>query len=95
VAFEVEEKNDAVRFRIRVSPRAKRDQIGGEHGGALKVSVTAPPVDGAANAAIIKLLAKRLKVPKRAVTIVRGEGSRDKVIAITGMDVGAIREKLG
>jgi uncharacterized protein (TIGR00251 family) len=88
---EVEEKNDGVRFRIRVSPRAKRNHIGGAHDGALKVAVTAPPVDGAANAAIIKLFAKHLKLPKRAVRIVRGETGRDKVIAIEGVDATVIR----
>ncbi len=90
MTVEVEEKADGVRFRIRVSPRAKRDRIGGAHGGALKVSVTAPPVDGAANAAIIALFAKRLKVPKRAVRIVRGATGRDKALVIEGVTGEAI-----
>ncbi len=90
MSVEVEEKNGGVTFRIRVSPRAKRDQIGGAHDGALKISVTAPPVDGAANAAIIALLAKRLKVPKRAITILRGDTGRDKLLHIEGIPPTAI-----
>jgi uncharacterized protein (TIGR00251 family) len=90
VTVEVEQKSEHVRFRIRVTPRARRNRIGGAHDGALKVSVTAPPVDGAANAAIITLFAKRLKVPKRAVTIVRGEGSRDKSLTVEGIEAQAI-----
>lgn len=86
----MEAKTDHVRFRIRVSPRAKRDHIGGSHDGALKVSITAPPVDGAANEAIVALIAKRLRLPKRAVRIVRGEGSRDKSISVHGVGVAAI-----
>ena len=83
---EVEQKSDGVRFRIRVAPRAKRDHIGGVHDGALKVSVTAPPVDGKANKAIVALFAKRLKVAKGAIEIVRGEGSRDKSLTIVGVE---------
>lgn len=88
---EVEEKDGGVAFRIRVTPKAKRTQIGGEHGGALKVSVTAPPVDGAANDAVIALFAKRLKVPKRAVLIRRGQGSRDKALFIGGTTAADIQ----
>ena len=90
-ALDLEEREGAVRFSVRVSPRASKVAIGGVHGGALKVKVTAPPVDGAANAAVIAAIAKRLGVPKRAVQIVSGESSRDKRLEVRGVDVLAIR----
>ena len=58
----------------------------GEHDGALKVSVTAPPVDGAANAAILKLVAKALGVPKSSIELVGGQRSKLKTLAIEGVD---------
>ncbi len=70
---------------VRVIPRAKRTQVGGERNGRLLVRVAAPPVDGKANAAVIAALATALGVPKRDVAIVRGESSRDKVVRVTGM----------
>jgi uncharacterized protein (TIGR00251 family) len=73
---------DAVMVRVRVKPRAKRARVGGVRGGALEVAVTAPPVDGEANAAVIEALANALGVPKRAVTLVRGASSRDKTFRI-------------
>jgi uncharacterized protein (TIGR00251 family) len=73
------------RLRIRVTPRARRDEIRGERGGALLVGVTAPPVDGRANAAACAVVAKAAGVAKSRVTVVRGAGSRDKVIEVAGM----------
>lgn len=81
----------AVAFRVRVAPRSSRDAIQGIHDGALKVALTAPPVEGAANAALVKLLSKRLGVAKRDVEIVHGEGSRDKTIRVSGVDPEAVR----
>lgn len=89
--FEVREKDGAVSFAVRVSPRASRDAISGVHDGALKVALKAPPVEGAANAALIALLAKRLGVPKRAVRITSGESSRNKRVEVEGVDVSKIR----
>jgi hypothetical protein len=71
-------------FAVRVSPRASRDAIEGEHDGALKVRVTAPPVDEKANEALRRLLAARLNVPVSAVKIVAGEKSRNKRVAVAG-----------
>jgi uncharacterized protein len=70
---------------IRVIPRAKRTQVGGEREGRLLVRVPAPPVDGKANAAVIAAMAKALGVPKRSLEIVGGESSRDKLVHVTGM----------
>jgi len=82
---------DAVILRVRVAPRASREAIAGVHDGALKVSLTAPPVEGAANAALVKLLAKRLGVPRRDVAILRGESGRDKTLRVVGTTPDAIR----
>ncbi|MBZ0118555.1 MAG: DUF167 family protein [Sandaracinaceae bacterium] len=76
---------------MHVSPRASRDAIGGLHDGALKITITAPPVDGEANAAIVKLLAKRLGVAKRDVVIARGETGRRKTIEVLGVSAEAVR----
>lgn len=84
-----------VRLRIRLTPRAAREEIAGERDGAIVVRVTASPVDGAANAALARLLAKTLRVPKGAVTIVSGETSRTKLVEVTGLDEADARGRLG
>jgi len=89
--LEVEQRAEGARFRVRVAPRASRAAVLGVHAGALKVSLTAPPVDGAANAALVKLLAKRLGVARGRVAIVSGERSRDKTVEVEGLDAGAVR----
>ncbi|MBX3248274.1 MAG: DUF167 domain-containing protein [Myxococcales bacterium] len=76
---------------MRVMPRASRERVLGLHGGALKVALTAPPVEGAANDALVTLIAKALGLPRGAVRIVRGEKSRDKLVEVTGADEAAIR----
>jgi len=81
----VEERRGAVSFAVRVSPRASRNAIEGEHQGALKVRVTAPPVDDRANDAVRSLLAERLNVPISAVRIVSGEKGKTKRIEIEGV----------
>ena len=83
------------RVAVRVQPRARRNEIAGERDGALLVRVTAPPVEGRANDAVRRLLAKRLGVPAGRVSVVRGESSRDKVIEVEGVDARALRRELG
>jgi len=77
------EKHNAVIFCIRVVPRASKNEIVGELGGALKVRIAAPPVDGAANAELIKFLAKTFGVAKSQIEIFSGESSKTKQIKIT------------
>jgi uncharacterized protein (TIGR00251 family) len=71
-------------LRILVQPRASRSEIVGPHGDALKVRLAAPPVDGAANEELVRLLAREYKVPKSAIEIVAGLSSRRKTIRIRG-----------
>ena len=84
-AIEISERDGAITFAVRVAPRASRNAIEGAHAGALKVRLTAPPLDGRANAALRRLLADRLNVPIAAVRIVSGEKSRTKRIAVSGV----------
>lgn len=84
----------AVRIAIRLQPRARRDEVVGMRGDALVVRVTAPPVDGRANAALCALVAKRARVPKSAVSVVAGASARDKLVEVRGIDEAALRAAL-
>lgn len=81
----VREDDGAVVFEVRVTPRASRSRVIGVQEGALKVALTAAPVDGAANEALRKLLAKTLGVSKSDVEIVRGDRARIKVLRVKGI----------
>lgn len=78
----VEQTENGIRLRIVLQPKAAKDAIIGLHDGELKISITAPPVDGAANAHLIKYLGKAFKVPKSAVQLEKGEFNRHKQIFI-------------
>jgi len=81
-------------FAVKVHPRAKKNAITGELGGALKVALTAPPVEGRANEACIEFFANLLKVPRSSVTIASGESSRRKVIRVAGLSAEEVRKRL-
>ena len=83
-----------VTFAIRVQPRARKNAILGEIGDALKIALTAPPVEGRANDACIEFLAEFLKVPRSSITIAAGETSRNKVIRVHGVVASAVEERL-
>jgi uncharacterized protein (TIGR00251 family) len=80
---------------VRLQPRARRDAVVGEREGAVVIRVTAPPVDGKANAALEAFLAARAGVPKSAVSVVRGHTSRDKLVRVDGVGRAALRHALG
>ena len=80
--------------RVRLQPRGRRDEIAGERDGALLVRVTAPPVEGRANAALCKLLAKAAGVAPSRAELVRGASSRDKVVRLEGVAPAAAAERL-
>ena len=84
--MDVREADGAVTLRVRVVPRASREAIAGERGGALLVRLTAPPSEGLANAALQRLLAKALDVPASAVTLLRGRQAREKLVRVAGVD---------
>lgn len=88
------EDDGTVRLRVRVQPRASRTEIVGEHDGALRIRVAAPPVDGAANDALVKFLAKRLGVAQSALTVASGGTGRTKLIAISGIDAATVTRLL-
>jgi uncharacterized protein (TIGR00251 family) len=85
---------EAVRFSVHAKPRAKKTGIRGERGEALEIAVAAPPVEGAANDELVRTLAEALAVPRRDVRIVRGEGSRSKVVEVRGLGVDEVRARL-
>jgi uncharacterized protein (TIGR00251 family) len=84
----------ATQIRVRLTPRAARDQIAAGDGDGYLVRVTAPPVDGRANDALCRLVARRAGVARSRVTLVRGAKSREKVLRVEGVDDAALRERL-
>jgi uncharacterized protein len=92
--LEIQEREGAAIFSVRVQPRARKDEIAGEMGGALKVRLQAPAVENRANEALIEFLAQLLKTPKSAVRILSGDRSRTKRIEIRGVTQQQIRALL-
>ena len=83
-----------VRVNLRVHPRSSRNQVVGFQGDVLHVRVTAPPLDGKANQAVVSLLSEALGVSKSSIRIVRGHGSRDKSVDVDSASGEFIRERL-
>ena len=83
------------RLSVRVQPRASRDEIAGVAGGAIRVRLTAPPVDGAANAALLRFLADRLDIARSGLTLVSGHAGRTKVVEVDGMGAEEVGRRLG
>ncbi len=92
--IEIAETAGGVAFAVRLIPRASRDAVEGEHQGAVKVRVTAPPVDGRANEALRRVLADCLNVPVSAVRIMAGEKSRTKRVAVAGITRAQAGERI-
>ena len=88
--LEYTEADGVLTFMVRVAARASKSMIAGEHAGALRVRVSAPPVEGAANAEVMRLLARELKVPVRAVEIASGHASKTKRVRVYGADVALL-----
>ena len=84
----------AAMMSIRVQPRAKRDEVVGERAGAIVVRVTAPPVDGKANAALCAFIARKLRISPGRVDVVRGQTSRDKTVRVEGVTQENLRNAL-
>ena len=81
-------------LRVHVVPNAKSDCVVGEHGGAIKIKLRAPAVEGKANAALVRFLAEYLKLPRHSIALERGHASRDKLIRIHGPGAEKTRSRL-
>ncbi len=92
--IKMNEKDGAQTFNVRVQPKASSDRIMGEYNGALKIAVTTAPEGGKANRAVVKLLAKLLRVPKADIEIISGATSRNKRLKITGIRPSQIENLL-
>jgi uncharacterized protein (TIGR00251 family) len=90
----VQPTSAGVRLWVRVQPRASSNGIAGAHGDALKVRLTAPPVNGAANEALVDLLSSTFGIPARAVPLVAGSGSRTKIVELEGVTEDRVRRLL-
>ena len=84
----------STRVQLRVAPGAVRARVVGRHGEAWKVRVAAPAEAGRANAAVLRLLAETLSLPRTSVTLVSGHGARDKIVELAGLDPGEIERRL-
>jgi uncharacterized protein (TIGR00251 family) len=93
--LDLHEKGNGVTLRLKVQPRASRTEIVGEHAGAIKIKVAAPPVDGKANEECRRFLAKLLKVGATSIEIIAGDSSRDKVIRVSNVTAQRVLEALG
>lgn len=93
--MEIEERSGGVRLRVRAQPRAARTEVVGEHDGALRIRLAAPPVDGEANRELIRFLARTLGVTQAQVSVRSGASGRTKLVEITGVDATAVRRGLG
>ena len=88
------ESPSGITFAVKVHPRAKKNAITGEVGDALKVALTAPPVDGKANEACVEFFAKLLKVPRSSVSIASGLTGRNKVVRVAGLTAEELKNRL-
>ncbi|MDQ2699951.1 MAG: DUF167 domain-containing protein [Actinomycetota bacterium] len=82
------------RIAVRVQPKASRSEVTGERGGVIQIRVTAPAVDGKANAALVKFVAKKLGIARTQVTLVRGERGREKLLEIRAPEAADARRRL-
>lgn len=93
-ALDLRDAAEGVTLRVRVQPRAAREAVVGERGGALLVRVTAAPVEGAANAALLRLLGRALRVPVSRLELVRGSSGRDKLLRVRGLTARDLRDRV-
>jgi hypothetical protein len=90
----IRETAQGATLQVRVHPRARKDAISGVVGDALKLSLTAPPVEGKANEACVRFLATVLGVPRSSITILAGSANRQKVVCVAGMGAAELQAKL-
>lgn len=90
--LKVKEGPEGVTFQVRVLPRSSRNEVAGISEGVVKIKLTAPPVEGAANGALVEFLSGKLKISKSKISIVRGQSSRSKTVAISGIDAAGLNK---
>lgn len=90
----VKDSTSGVTFAVKIQPRARKNAITGEVGEAIKVGLTAPPVEGRANEAVIRFFADLFEIPRSSVTIASGATSRTKVLRIAGLRREAVQDRL-
>ena len=90
----LQETARGIAFAVKVHPRARKNAITGQVGDSLKLALTAPPVDGKANQAVIEFFADLFAIPRSSITIASGETSRNKIVRISGMDRAALEQRL-
>lgn len=95
MAFTVRDTAHGAQFALKVQPRASRTAIAGLIGDAVKLAITAPPVDGKANQAVIEFLSDLFRVPKSSIVIVSGETGRNKLIAVRSLTAEQVLKALG
>jgi uncharacterized protein (TIGR00251 family) len=91
---DLRQRGEAVAFSVRVVPRASRNTIAGIHDGAVRIRLTAPPVEGVANEALIGFLSSVLRVPKQDIELVSGQTARNKVVSVSGLSAEEVEARL-
>ena len=94
MTLRVESQSGIARFRVKVQPRARQEEIAGVRDGALRVRVRPPALAGRANQALVALLAERLRLPQSSIKIAAGERSSHKLVEVAGLDAATVRERL-
>ncbi|GAB4531857.1 MAG: DUF167 domain-containing protein [Anaerolineae bacterium] len=95
IQFKISSAEGGAAFPVRVIPRASKNEISGWYGDAVKIRLTAPPVEGAANAALIDFLAELLEVRKSQIEILSGHATRDKIVCVVGLMPQEVEARLG
>lgn len=94
IRFNISRAECGAAFPVRVVPRASKNQISGRHGDAIKIRLTAPPVEGAANTALVDFLAETLDVRTQQIEILSGHASRDKLVCVIGLTPQEVEARL-
>ncbi|MBT5927685.1 MAG: YggU family protein [Verrucomicrobia bacterium] len=88
----IRETPSGIILKVRIQPRASTDEIVGRHGDSLKIRITAPPVDSAANESLVKFLSKKLDIPKFQIQLIKGQTSRNKNLLLSGLKTSDLPE---
>jgi uncharacterized protein (TIGR00251 family) len=94
IKFKISSAEGGAAFPVRIVPRAQKNEISGRQGDAIKIRLTAPPIEGAANEALVDFLAETLQVRKNQIEILTGHASRDKIVCVVGLMPREVEERL-